>query len=272
MAAPPLDERDPRHLEVFQACRRGMLLDELVLLHQDRRRKKRAWLLGDLGARTLRRRASGTEQTQRRQLRQTLCIRLGIHSSSSFLCRLLLRAEPCSEAWRFRYGGASEDVRMVRTATPEVQPVGHSPRAQNAEPILSPPYRLAYPVPIPDLTTQGAGKSWLSAIGSGGHDRARDISESVPCLLPAITYAGSPPGVDDRGLAAGGPVVVRGAASAASPNYNGTALAAPPLRGTLTMTQSLGSDGPRGVSVLVRPVIRSGDDRSPTDAHPRMSH
>ena len=71
---------------------------------------------------------------------------------------------------------------------------------------------------IPDLTTQGAGKSWLSAIGSRGHDWARDISESVPPCCRRSAYAGSPPGVDDRGLAAGGPVVVRGAASAASPN------------------------------------------------------
>ena len=112
-----------------------------------------------------------------------------------------------------------------------------------------PPLAVHYPVPIPDLTTQGAGKSWLSAIGSGGHDRARDISESVPCLLPAITYAGSPPGVDDRGLAAGCPVVVRGTASAASPNYNGTALAVPPLRGTRQVTQSLGSDDREGFRV-----------------------
>ena len=56
------------------------------------------------------------------------------------------------------------------------------------------PLCLTYPAAIPDLTTQGAGKSWLSAIGSGGHDRARDISESVPCLLPAISVRRLSPG------------------------------------------------------------------------------
>src|SRR5688572_18946688 len=56
----------------------------------------------------------------------------------------------------------------------------HSPHAQNAGAVYPRLFLLAYAVPIPDLTTQGAGKSWLSAIGSGGHDWARDISESVP--------------------------------------------------------------------------------------------
>jgi hypothetical protein len=56
------------------------------------------------------------------------------------------------------------------------------------------PSHRSYRWPIPDLTTQGAGKSWLSAIGSGGHDWARDISESVPCLLPAICVRRLSPG------------------------------------------------------------------------------
>jgi hypothetical protein len=56
---------------------------------------------------------------------------------------------------------------------------------------------------------------------SGSDERARDISESVPCLLPAISVRWLSPGPDDRGLAAGSPFVERGAAGAASPSLTG---------------------------------------------------
>jgi len=52
----------------------------------------------------------------------------------------------------------------------------------------------SYLVAIPDLTTQGAHKSWLSAIGSGGHDRGTRHQRIRATLLPAISVRRLSPG------------------------------------------------------------------------------